>query len=62
MSCWRPTVTSFPRLSGSDAFITDRRFPRGLGHDFAGIVQVVGDGVTRLSLCDEVLATTTSLR
>lgn len=41
--------------SGQLKVLTGRRFPRGLGHDFAGVVQGVGDGVTRLSVGDEVL-------
>ncbi len=30
------------------------RFPRGLGHDFAGVVDAVGPGVQRLKAGDEV--------
>jgi NADPH:quinone reductase-like Zn-dependent oxidoreductase len=35
--------------------MTGRRFPRGLGNDFAGIVEAVGAGVSRLRAGDEVL-------
>ncbi|MEE4596917.1 NADP-dependent oxidoreductase [Streptomyces sp. DSM 41524] len=41
--------------SGAMKMLTGRRFPRGLGHDFAGVVEAVGDGVTRLGVGDEVL-------
>lgn len=41
--------------SGQLKFMTGRRFPRGVGHDFAGVVAAVGDGVTRLRVGDEVL-------
>jgi NADPH:quinone reductase-like Zn-dependent oxidoreductase len=43
---------------GELKFISGRKFPRGLGHDFAGVVQRVGDGVTRLTPGDEVLGAT----
>lgn len=35
--------------------LTGRSFPRGLGHDFAGVVDSVGEGVTRVGVGDEVL-------
>ena len=35
--------------------MTGRRFPRGVGHDFAGVIERVGEGVTRLHVGDEVL-------
>ncbi len=41
--------------TGAMKIMTGRKFPRGLGHDFAGVVAAVGDGVTRLGDGDEVL-------
>jgi len=35
--------------------MTGRRFPRGVGHDFAGVIDQVGKDVTRLHVGDEVL-------
>lgn len=41
--------------SGDMKLMTGRNFPRGLGHDFAGIIEAVGQGVTRLRIGDAVL-------
>ncbi|MFC9426616.1 NADP-dependent oxidoreductase [Streptomyces sp. NPDC056987] len=41
--------------NGEMKIMTGRRFPRGLGHDFAGVVAAVGAHVTRLGVGDEVL-------
>jgi NADPH:quinone reductase-like Zn-dependent oxidoreductase len=35
--------------------MTGRKFPRGVGHDFAGVIERVGEGVTRLQVGSEVL-------
>ena len=35
--------------------MTGRTFPRGVGHDFAGVIDRVGEGVTRFHVGDEVL-------
>jgi NADPH:quinone reductase-like Zn-dependent oxidoreductase len=44
--------------SGEMKVMTGRKFPRGLGHDFAGVVAAVGAGVTRFHIGDEVLGGT----
>ncbi|WP_031467178.1 NADP-dependent oxidoreductase [Sciscionella sediminilitoris] len=43
---------------GAMKVVTGRKFPRGLGYDFAGVVEAVGEGVTRLAVGDEVLGGT----
>jgi len=45
--------------SGELRAMTGRAFPRGLGHDFAGVVETVGAGITRLHVGDEVLGAAT---
>lgn len=43
--------------NGDMTVVTGRRFPRGLGHDFAGIVDAVGGGVSDYRAGDEVFGT-----
>ena len=40
---------------GAMKWVTGRKFPRGLGHDFAGVVEAIGPDVARLTVGDEVL-------
>ena len=40
---------------GAARLVTGRRFPRGYGHDFAGTVVGVGEGVKRFKAGDDVL-------
>ena len=44
--------------AGRMKFVTGQRFPRAMGYDFAGVVEAVGDRVTRLHVGDEVLGGT----
>jgi NADPH:quinone reductase-like Zn-dependent oxidoreductase len=41
--------------NGEMKIMTGRTFPRGMGYDFAGVVEAVGQGVTRLGVGDDVL-------
>jgi NADPH:quinone reductase-like Zn-dependent oxidoreductase len=45
--------------NGDARVMTGRRFPRGIGHDFAGTVVAVGEDVTRFKPGDEVLGAMT---
>jgi NADPH:quinone reductase-like Zn-dependent oxidoreductase len=48
---WKIRRGEMKALSGS-------RFPRGLGHDFAGVVEAIGPGVERLKVGNEVFGVT----
>lgn len=41
--------------SGGMKIVTGRKFPRAMGYDFAGVVEAVGDRVSRIRVGDEVL-------
>ncbi|WP_250032734.1 NADP-dependent oxidoreductase [Paractinoplanes maris] len=41
--------------NGEMKLMTGRSFPRAMGHDFAGVIEAVGAGVTRLKSGDAVL-------
>jgi NADPH:quinone reductase-like Zn-dependent oxidoreductase len=43
---------------GAMKFMTGRKFPRGMGQDFSGVVERIGRGVKRLKIGDEVLGST----
>ena len=44
--------------AGRVKFMSGSKFPRGLGHDFAGVVEAIGPGGTTLKVGDEVFGAT----
>jgi NADPH:quinone reductase-like Zn-dependent oxidoreductase len=44
--------------NGEAKVVTGRKLPRGLGHDFSGVIAAVGDGVTQLAGGDDVFGAT----
>jgi NADPH:quinone reductase-like Zn-dependent oxidoreductase len=43
---------------GAARLLSGWRFPHGLGHDFSGVIEAVGDKVTELTVGDEVFGAT----